>query len=390
MTDSHLGHTIFGGDPPGEQPGPRRRDVHGRPPRRRRGRAWLVLGVVLLVVGGVGAAAWSSISPLISQITSIGKSTPTDYPGPGSGTVTIVIKSGDTSEEIATALKDADVVLTRTAYLDAARAHPQESAAIQPGSYVLKKHMTGAAAFDLLMDPASRSAGITVREGLWASEIFDLLSEQTGTPRADYDKAAKKPAAIGLPSIAKGNVEGWLFPATYDFPDGMSATQQIKRMVAKTTSELNDAGVAKADRERILIIASIVEAEANGEADRGKVARVILNRIKNTGPPNYGLLQFDSTVSYGAKHRSVTTTDAERADPNPWNTYVHKGLPVGPISNPGRKAIDAAINPTPGPWLFFVAVNPVTGETKFATTQAEHDRYVQEFQQFCRDHPGTC
>ncbi len=394
MTDRHLGHAIFGGEEEhAAQETPeqvRRQGLHARSPKRR-GRRWLVLLVTVAVVVGGGAAAWSSISPVVSSITSFGHSAPTDYPGPGTGQVTVVVKQGDTGEDIATALKAAGVVLTRAAYLDAARANPEASAAIQPGTYTLRSQMTGAGAFRMLTDPANRvGGGVTVREGLWATEIYDLLAKQTGQPRADYVAAAKDPKALGLPAAAHGNIEGYLFPATYDFPEGMSAADQLKAMVAKAVEQFTAAGLTPATMERTVIVASIVEAEASGAADRGKVARVIENRVKNTGPPNYGLLQLDSTVSYGVKHRSVTTTDAERADPNPWNTYVHKGLPIGPIGNPGLKAIQAALHPTPGPWLYFVAVNPVTGETKFATTQAQHDQYVAEFQAFCRAHPGTC
>jgi UPF0755 protein len=139
-----------------------------------------------------------------------------------------------------------------------------------------------------------------------------------------------------------------------------------------------------------MIVASIVEAEANQKADLAKVARVIDNRVANQGPPNFGLLQFDSTVSYGVKRRSITTTDKERGDSNPWNTYVHKGLPIGPISNPGATSIEAAAHPASGTWLFFVAVNPETGETRFANTLAEHQQNVALFQAWCQDHPGKC
>ena len=401
MTDKHLGHAIFGGGDaaPGETPGGtppdaaaalRRRDLHSRPSRRR-ARRWIVLLAVVVLVAGVGTVAWSSLSPLISKITSIGGGSPTDYPGPGTGSVDIVVKQGQTGEDIATTLKAAGVVLTRTAYLTAALTDPVASAAIQPGTYRLRLKMTGAEAFAMLSKPSSRvSGGITVREGLWASEVYPLLAKSTGAPVADYVAAAKNPAALGLPASAKGRIEGYLFPATYDFPEGMSAADQLKAMVAKALSEFDAAGLTPANMQRTLIVASIVEAESSGQADRGKVARVVYNRLANNGPPNFGLLQLDSTVSYGVQKRSVTTTDAERANTNPWNTYVHKGLPVGPISNPGLAAIKAALHPTAGPWLFFVAVNPITGETKFATTQAEHDRDVAEFQAFCRAHPGTC
>ena len=98
------------------------------------------------------------------------------------------------------------------------------------------------------------------------------------------------------------------------------------------------------------------------------------------------LLQSDATVSYGTgRTNSVTTTGAERADAaNKYNTYANPGLPIGPIALPGDDAIHAALNPTPGPWLYFVAVNLKTGETVFSTTVAEHDAAVKQWQAWCR------
>ena len=127
-----------------------------------------------------------------------------------------------------------------------------------------------------------------------------------------------------------------------------------------------------------MCIRDSVEAEAKRPEDRAKVARVVLNRLAK--PMR---LQLDSTVSYGVKKRAITTTDAERATVNAWNTYTKDGLPGGPISNPGIASIEAAAAPVAGAWLFFVTVNPETGETKFAATQAEHDQYVAEFQAWC-------
>ena len=101
-------------------------------------------------------------------------------------------------------------------------------------------------------------------------------------------------------------------------------------------------------------------------------------------------LQSDATVAYGTGNLHVVTTTAdERADAtNPYNTYANDGLPVGPIGAPGDTAIQAALDPTPGDWLYFVTVNPETGETVFSTTLAEHNVGVQQFQQWLRDNPG--
>ncbi len=92
---------------------------------------------------------------------------------------------------------------------------------------------------------------------------------------------------------------------------------------------------------------------------------------------------MDSTVAYGTGKNGLFTTAAERADVrNRYNTYAHAGLPVGPIGNPGKAAIQAALHPTPGNWLFFVVVNLDTRETKFSRSKAEHDRYTREFQEW--------
>ncbi len=394
MSD-RLDHSIFGEDDVDDrldhgEPLRSRRQVRSRRTRRG-GRKFVILLLALAVVAGGGLAAVTVLKPLISRIPGFSSGSDLDFAGPGEGEVKVVVAQGQTGEDIATTLKNAGVTKSRTAYLQAAAGDPAAAARVQPGTYTLKKGMRGVDAFKIISNPANAvNAGVTVREGLWASEIFPLLSKATGVPVADYQAAAKDPASIGLPAEAGGNVEGWLFPATYQFPEKSSAVEQLSMMVKQTVSQLTSAGVTTADAERVLIVASIVEAEAKGEADRGKVAQVLLNRVANKGLPNYGLLQLDSTVSYGVQNRSVTTTDAERKDPNPWNTYVNKGLPAGPIGNPGMASIKAAMAPTPGPWLFFVAVNPITGETKFATTLAEHDQYVKEFQAFCQANKGTC
>lgn len=372
-----------------EEEGPATRaDMRGlhRPPgagRRgagRRIRGVLVLVVTLALVAGAGYAAFTYLKPLLSF-----SSESDDFPGPGTGEVAVTVNDGDTVSAIAVTLEKAGVVKTARSFSQAASADPKGNT-IQPGGYTLRSQMTAAGALALLLDPANRSVPrVTIREGLWKSETFAALSKASGLPVADYVAAAKDTVALGLPAEAKGNLEGYLFPATYEFAKGSTAADQLTQMVARTMQELTQLGVPDASMERTVILASILEAEGRLAADRPKIARVIDNRLAARMR-----LQLDSTVSYGVQKRAVTTTDAERANPNLWNTYAHDGLPVGPIGNPGEASLKAALNPAAGPWLYFVAVNPTTGETKFSTTQAEHDRNVAEFQKWCSDHPGTC
>ena len=347
----------------------------------------LLLAVVL--VGGACYAAFSVLSPMVSGLFTQSESA--DFAGPGEGEVEVVVEPGQTGEAIATTLRDAGVVKSRSAYLDVATSDPKPAAAIQPGTYVLLKGMTAQDAFDTLADPGNRDVNrTTIREGLWTAETFAALSKSTGVPVAEYEKAAKDAKAIGLPTEAEGDVEGWLFPSTYEFSDDATATEQLNTMVSQTVKVLEEAGIDRKDWQRTLTIASIVEGEVNGDADRAKVARVILNRLDD-GPPNFGLLQMDSTVHFVAQERGKAgTTNAQRASDSPYNTYKVQGLPPGPIGNPGAASIEAAANPADGHWHFFVTVDPGTGETKFAVTQEEHDLNVKQFQAWCSANPGKC
>ena len=392
MTQHDFTETIFGGDDAtAEEPIQRRSDVRQRRrrPPRRNNRRWLVLLIAVLLVGGAGYAAYTVLSPMVSGLFS--QSSGEDFAGPGEGRVDVVVKPGATGEDIATTLRDAGVVKTRSSYLEAAAGDPVRAAAIQPGTYALLESMRAQDAFDTLTDPANRVVKrTTIREGLWRAETFAALSKSTGVPVKDYEKAAKNAKAIGLPAEAEGNVEGWLFPSTFEFEEKATAAQQLKAMVAQTLEVLKEAEIPRDDWQRTLTIASIVEGEVNGDADRAKVSRVILNRLDD-GPPNYGLLQMDSTVHFVVQERGKAgPTDKQRATDSPYNTYQVQGLPPGPIGNPGEESIVAAANPAEGDWHFFVTVDPSTGETKFAAEQAEHDRNVREFQAWCSDNPGKC
>ena len=195
----------------------RRRDLHGGRPPRRKNRRWLVLLLAILLVGGACYAAYSVLAPMTKGLFS--QSEAADFDGPGEGQVDVVVEPGQTGEDIATTLRDAGVVKSRGAYLEVAAADPKSAAGIQPGTYVLLKGMTAQSAFDTLADPANRAVNrTTVREGLWASETYAVLSKATGIPVKEYVKAAKDPKAIGLPKEADGKVEGWLAPVQLRVP----------------------------------------------------------------------------------------------------------------------------------------------------------------------------
>ncbi|WP_445442014.1 endolytic transglycosylase MltG [Clavibacter sp. km1a] len=352
------------------------------PKAKRRHPKWPYVLVLLVVLfGGAAVIATSLFGPVVSALMTPAE--PTDYDGDGSGEVQVVVKTGDTGSTIGDTLAEQDVVKTSKAFYQAVVRSGE--VVFQPGTYTLRKQMSAASALAMLQDPASQvQAKVTIPEGQTAAQAFELVAEGTGTPVADLEAAAADRAALGIPAEAP-SIEGYLFPATYDFPPGTPAADMVKAMVERTFQSLDQAGVPAADRHRVLTMAALIQKEARFEGDFYKVSRVFQNRI-DVGMP----LQSDATVAYGAQSVGrVTTTDAERADDNPYNTYVHPGLPVGPISNPGDLAIKAAMAPADGPWLYFVTVNTITGDTVFSQSYDEHLKAVAQWQQFMRDNPGN-
>ena len=339
-----------------------------------RRRLMVLIAVALVVIGGLAFANRSAIRTGIDQILG------NDYQGEGYSSVLLEVSPGDTGESIANSLVDLGVVKNfRTVY----KLILEENPKFYPGTYKLRLHMSSQAALNALLDPASSVTNrVLIKEGLRASVILDVLAKATGIPRSEFHDAANQKEAIGLPADAV-SVEGYLFPATYTFSPKATAVSILKTMISRTQQELDRFGVKDADRHRILTMASIIQKEARLEPDFYKVSRVFYNRIKN------GMhLQSDATVSYGVNGDTVSTSAADRANNNGFNTYLHPGLPIGPISSPGAVAIDAALNPAEGSWLFFCAINLKTGETVFSTTYAEHGKAVALWRAWMKENPG--
>jgi UPF0755 protein len=302
-----------------------------------------------------------------------------DYTGTGYSSVLVEINPGDNGETIATSLVEMGVVKNfRTIYKLILDANPK----FYPGTYKLHLHMSAQSALDALLDPnGSVTNRILIKEGLRANVILDKLAASTGIARSDFSAAAKQRAAIGLPADAV-SIEGYLFPATYTFSPKATAVSILKTMISRMQDELDKFGVKDADRHRVLTLASVIQKEARQEPDFYRVSRVFLNRIRQ------GMhLQSDATVSYGVDGNTVNTSAADRANNNGFNTYLNAGLPIGPISSPGAVAIDAALHPASGSWLFFCAINLETGETVFSRTLAEHEKAVALWRAWMKEHP---
>ena len=374
MSDSGLDLMTGGSSGPGR----RRADT---PPSKPWGRRIVTLLAVIALVFG-GWFVWGKVSSFISG--------PADYSGSGTGSVVVEIPRNSNGQQIADVLAKNDVVKSAEAFYQLALKDSRFQS-IQAGFYKVKKQMSAEAAMKALADKsnivgAPGESRLTIPEGSRVKNITKLIAAKTKISAADVKKALKDPDAIGLPAVAKGNPEGYLFPATYSVGAKTTATELLKQMVAKTLSVAKNLDIgtrARAlglDGEQVLTVASILEFEAKKDSDYPKVARVLYNRLKDGM-----LLQLDSTVSYASgREGDVFTTPEERDSDSPYNTYKAAGLPPGPIGSPGEKTIEAALNPADGDWLYFVAVNLETGETVFSNTKAEHDAAVKKLEEYCR------
>jgi UPF0755 protein len=240
--------------------------------------------------------------------------------------------------------------------------------------------MNSALAYALLLNPASRiQSVVTIPDGLRETQILAALEAKTGTSASAFAKALKDTPALGLPSYANGNPEGFLYPATYNFNPGTSALSVLQTMVAQFNQEASSIGLTAAAKtgkltpNQVVTVASILEAEAGSPKYYADVAEVIYNRL------NDGMfLGLDSTVNYALHRFGVSLTNAQLHVNSPYNTFIHLGLPPGPIDSPGNAAILAALHPAHGNLLYFVTVNIKTGLTKFATTAAGFQQLKNE------------
>lgn len=339
--------------------------------KARRRRAVVVLLVCLGLFGVAAFSVWTWVRPLVD-----GWNAPSDYAGPGTATTQIVIRPGDSGAAIGRTLEEAGVVLTAGAFVDATAAEPR-SATLQPGTYEVQQELPAADALTQLLDPASKvSVTVVVRENLWVPEIYEAISAETGFSIEQLEQAAADPA-VGLPPESGGNPEGYYYPATYSFDPDVTPVQVLATMVARHVEAMETAGVPPAARRDVLVRASIVQAEGTLPEDMAKIATVIQNRLDR------GItLGMDSTVNYAVQRRGLDLTRTDLSVDSPYNTRVNAGLPPGPIGTPGQDAIDAVQNPEPGDWIYFVTVNPDTGETLFTADPAEFEQFVAEYRRW--------
>jgi UPF0755 protein len=232
---------------------------------------------------------------------------------------------------------------------------------------VLRKLVLGEASHELL----------TVPEGFNRFEIADLVEAGGFATREEFLKASADAKLVADLDAHAPNLEGYLFPDTYQFPRHIGAARIVRVMVNRFRQVYS--GLAPPDAERpareIVIMASLVEAETGKPEERPLVASVFYNRLKRNIP-----LQCDPTVVYAAVLNHSYDGQIRQSQlnfPSPYNTYLHPGLPPGPIANPGKASLLAALHPVSSKYLYFVA-NPA-GHHTFSRTLAEHNLAVSMY-----------
>lgn len=382
--------------PPRRRSTRRDRIKQARVRRRRRVAAMAALAMLVVVVVGavfLGSKLWHSMFG-----TSAG-----DFAGDGVSDVVIEVHEGDSTTAIGKTLQDQNVVATTKAFVDAAAGNSAISA-IQPGFYKVRTEIPAANAVTRLIDPANRVGRLVIPEGRQLDDVRDVktnavtdgiftLIANASCVDLDGDRrcvsrdelrdiaGGTAPSALSVPAWATSAVdalgsdhrrlEGLIAPGTWNIdpsaePQAILATLISASATLYEQSGLLDTATAlNMSPYQILTVASLVQREAKPQ-DFSKVAQVIYNRLAERRT-----LEFDSTVNYPLDRIEVATTDGDRGQATPWNTYVRPGLPATPICSPGAPALAAAEQPEPGDWLYFVTID-LQGTTLFTREYEQH------------------
>ncbi|MET9505247.1 endolytic transglycosylase MltG [Streptomyces sp. NPDC006622] len=353
----------------------------------KKGRNGCACLVVLLVFGGgLGGVAYFGYQFYQDRF-----GTAPDYAGDGNGDeVTVVIPKGAGGYVIGQKLKEAGVVQSVDAFVSAQQSNP-EGKTIQDGVYTLQKQMSAASAVELMLSDKSRS-NLIIAEGTRNTAVYTLIDKRLGVSAGTTAAVAKKDyKSLGLPDWALGRsnlkdpLEGFLYPSSYPVAKGQKPEAVLRGMVSRANDKYEELGLRKTAEGlgldgpwELLTVASLVQAEGTSHDDFRKMAEVVYNRLKPGNPQTNGMIEFDSTYNYVKNQSKIDLTLSElRKYDNPYNTYYYKGLPPGPIDNPGEEALKGALDPTSDGWYYFISLDGKT--SKFTKTLAQHEELVKEF-----------
>jgi UPF0755 protein len=254
------------------------------------------------------------------------------------------------------------------------------------GEYAFPTPPSAFKAWRRLVDGDVLNYEVLVPPGANLYDVAEQIEEKTLATAEAFLAAAASPAVLGRLEIPGESAEGYLFPDKYTFVKPVTPEEIIESMVREFRRKVppdaeKQAKEAGLSLHQVVTIASIIEKETRLEEEKAIVSAVIRRRLA-LGMP----LQMDPTVIYGVKRFDGTVTRKDLRTAGPYNTYLNRGLPPGPISNPGAAALAAALNPSKAEYLYFVSKND--GSHTFSRTLPEHNRAVERFRRAVREDEG--
>ena len=365
-------------------------------PKRRSGSGLLGLPhlaatvVWLLIIVAVGAAIGRMVWLCAADVLAFGRE---------AKTVTITIEEGDTLDDVAQKLKDAELI----SYPGLFKLYANISDAmdkIKPGTYVLNGQSGDAAEEMVVYDymalvsaMSPYSSGLTVvedlriPEGYTCAQIFKLLEENgvcTAAELEEYAASGELDEYWFLEGVERGDkycLEGYLFPNTYDFYENDDPERVLEKMLDAFDASFTDVMKQKLQTlqeekgytiREVVIIASMIEKESASDLESYTVSSVIYNRLAD--PSEYPYLNIDATIVYALGGKADLTEEDLKVD-SPYNTYTNKGLPPGPISSPSQNSLAAALGPEDTDYYYY-AFDPSTGAHHFSRTYEEHMAFL--------------
>jgi uncharacterized YceG family protein len=311
-----------------------------------------VLALVILLAAAVVWFLWSLYQP---------------FHGDGSGRVAVSIPKSSGVGEIGSLLEKRGVI-SSSFFFGARATLAGKRGDMKPGRYTLKRDMSYGTVIDVLSKgPAASVVNVVIPEGRSRREIAASLKGLTG----NYLAATKRKPPKGYGAENATDLEGFLFPATYQMKPGASVKVLVAKQLQAFRQRFGSIDLRAAKRKNltpydVLIIASLVERETAAPRERRLIASVIYNRLR-AGTP----LGIDATTRFQFNKWSGALTRSELASPSPYNTRNHTGLPPGPIGNPGLASMAAAAAPAHSPYMFYVANPCKPGTHTFTKTLAE-------------------
>jgi UPF0755 protein len=290
-----------------------------------------------------------------------------------------IVKKGSGLRPVATELEERGLIRSRHLFMVWAILKGG-TRNIKAGEYSLSQSLPPVRMFHILASGAVKTYPVTIPEGLTAEQIAEILAKKNLIDKGEFISLVRDKTLVASYHIDGPSLEGYLYPDTYLISRDMGAKGLIDLMVNRfwhvynslIRDQKSSAGGLSELRE-VVTLASIVEKETGLAEERPIIASVFLNRLKKRMR-----LESDPTVIYGLEDFDGNLKRGDLRTPSPYNTYIHHGLPPGPIANPGREALSAVIDPVKTGYLYFVSKND--GSHYFSTTLKEHNRAVARYQ----------